>query len=177
MLERPAGTSISAPKRFIDGKRGTCRGISRVWRADRAGRAGCGRPRRRRSSRRRSSRCASGTRGGGRTSWSCCSAARGADLHVYGWPCPAAAEGPRAVDRARRTDAAAWGRFRRYGYAVRKPKAYTAQRPGDLVEIDTLDVRPLPSVIVKHFTGRSTSNCSTGRMSTIPSDPTKPWGT
>ena len=43
---------------------------------------------------------------------------------------------------------------RRRGYAVRKPKAYTARRPGDLVEIDTLDVRPLPNVLVKHFTGR-----------------------
>jgi putative transposase len=43
---------------------------------------------------------------------------------------------------------------RRRGYAVRKPKAYTARRPGDLVEIDTLDVRPLPNVLLKHFTGR-----------------------
>jgi putative transposase len=44
--------------------------------------------------------------------------------------------------------------FRRYGYAVRKPKAYKARRPGDLVEIDTLDVRPLPNIVMKHFTGR-----------------------
>jgi putative transposase len=39
-------------------------------------------------------------------------------------------------------------------YAVRKPKEYRAIHPGDLVEIDTLDVRPLPGVIWKHFTAR-----------------------
>lgn len=36
-------------------------------------------------------------------------------------------------------------------YAVRKPKEYQASSPGDLVELDTLDVRPLPGVIFKHF--------------------------
>lgn len=39
-------------------------------------------------------------------------------------------------------------------YAVRKPKEYNAAIPGDLVEIDTLDIRPLPSVIWKQFTAR-----------------------
>jgi putative transposase len=39
-------------------------------------------------------------------------------------------------------------------YATRKPAAYTAQRPGDLVQLDTLDVRPIPGVTVKHFTAR-----------------------
>lgn len=39
-------------------------------------------------------------------------------------------------------------------YAIRKPKEYVARAPGDIVEIDTLDVRPLPGVIVKHFTAR-----------------------
>lgn len=43
---------------------------------------------------------------------------------------------------------------RRRGYAVRKPKEYAVRRPGDLVEIDTLDVRPMPNVLLKHFTGR-----------------------
>ncbi len=28
------------------------------------------------------------------------------------------------------------------------------RRPGDLVEVDTLDVRPVPGVLVKQFTGR-----------------------
>ena len=39
-------------------------------------------------------------------------------------------------------------------YAVRKPQEYRVRRPGDLVEVDTLDVRPVPGVLVKQFTGR-----------------------
>lgn len=39
-------------------------------------------------------------------------------------------------------------------YAVRKPKEYQARDPGDLVQVDTLDVRPLPGVVLKHFTAR-----------------------
>ena len=39
-------------------------------------------------------------------------------------------------------------------YAVRKPKDYIAQQPGDLVQVDTLDVRPVPGVVLKHFTAR-----------------------
>ena len=39
-------------------------------------------------------------------------------------------------------------------YAIRKPKEYLAKKPGDIVEVDTLDVRPLPGVILKHFTAR-----------------------
>jgi putative transposase len=39
-------------------------------------------------------------------------------------------------------------------YAVRKPKQCALSRPGDLVEVDTLDVRPLPGVVFKQFTAR-----------------------
>ena len=39
-------------------------------------------------------------------------------------------------------------------YALRKPKDYIAQQPGDLVQVDTLDVRPVPGVVLKHFTAR-----------------------
>jgi transposase InsO family protein len=39
-------------------------------------------------------------------------------------------------------------------YALRKPKDYRPRAPGDLVEVDTLDVRPLPGVGLKHFTAR-----------------------
>ena len=39
-------------------------------------------------------------------------------------------------------------------YAVRKPRGYPVVEPGDLVQVDTLDVRPLPGVILKHFTAR-----------------------
>lgn len=39
-------------------------------------------------------------------------------------------------------------------YAVRKPKGYPITQPGDLVQVDTMDVRPLPGVILKQFTSR-----------------------
>ena len=39
-------------------------------------------------------------------------------------------------------------------YAIRKPKEYVAKQPGDIVEVDTLDVRPLPGITLKHFTAR-----------------------
>jgi len=39
-------------------------------------------------------------------------------------------------------------------YAVRKPPDYVVREPGDLVEIDTLDVRPWPGVAWKHFSAR-----------------------
>jgi len=39
-------------------------------------------------------------------------------------------------------------------YAIRKPKDYVVKEPGDMVEVDTLDVRPLPGMVLKHFTAR-----------------------
>ena len=39
-------------------------------------------------------------------------------------------------------------------YAMRKPKDYRPIQPGDLVQLDTLDLRPLPGVILKQFTAR-----------------------
>ena len=39
-------------------------------------------------------------------------------------------------------------------YAIRKPKEYKPLIPGDLVEVDTLDIRPLPGVLLKQFTAR-----------------------
>jgi len=39
-------------------------------------------------------------------------------------------------------------------YAVRKPKQYAVSAPGDLVEVDTMDVRPVPGVVFKQFTAR-----------------------
>jgi putative transposase len=39
-------------------------------------------------------------------------------------------------------------------YAVRKPRDYQPQAPGDLVQVDTLELRPLPGVILKQFTAR-----------------------
>jgi putative transposase len=37
-------------------------------------------------------------------------------------------------------------------HAVRKPKEYGAQKAGDIVQIDTQDVYPLPGMHLKHFT-------------------------
>ena len=39
-------------------------------------------------------------------------------------------------------------------YGVRKPGDYRVERPGDLVQVDTLDVRPFPWVTLKQFTAR-----------------------
>jgi len=39
-------------------------------------------------------------------------------------------------------------------YAIRKPKEYQVKAPGDLVEVDTMDLRPLPGVVLKQFTAR-----------------------
>ncbi len=39
-------------------------------------------------------------------------------------------------------------------YAIRKPAAWPVERPGDLVELDTLDVRLVPGKIWKQFTAR-----------------------
>jgi len=43
-------------------------------------------------------------------------------------------------------------RQRQRPYAIRKPKDYGISLVGDLVQLDTLDVRPLPGVLLKHFT-------------------------
>jgi putative transposase len=39
-------------------------------------------------------------------------------------------------------------------YAIRKPAEYKPLCPGDLVEVDTLDIRPLPGVVLKQVTAR-----------------------
>ena len=39
-------------------------------------------------------------------------------------------------------------------YALRKPKDYPVRQPGDLVQVDTMDLRPLPGLILKQFTSR-----------------------
>ena len=39
-------------------------------------------------------------------------------------------------------------------YAVRKPKQYAVSQPGDLVQVDAMDVCPVPGVVFKQFTAR-----------------------
>ena len=43
-------------------------------------------------------------------------------------------------------------RQRRRPYGIRKPKDYPIKETGDIVQLDTLDLRPLPGVVYKHFT-------------------------
>lgn len=45
-------------------------------------------------------------------------------------------------------------RYLRRKWAIRKPDNYATSRPGDLVEVDTLDIRPVSSVVRKQFTAR-----------------------
>lgn len=45
-------------------------------------------------------------------------------------------------------------RYLKRSWGVRKPETFHAHIPGDLVEIDTLDVRPVPGVVRKQFTAR-----------------------
>jgi len=54
----------------------------------------------------------------------------------------------------RRQAISARKRQRSRPYAMRKPQAYAVTQPGDLVQLDTLDVRPLPGVGLKQFTAR-----------------------
>lgn len=37
-------------------------------------------------------------------------------------------------------------------HAIRKPHAYQASAPGDIVQVDTMDLRPVPGTILKQFT-------------------------
>jgi transposase InsO family protein len=39
-------------------------------------------------------------------------------------------------------------------YAIRKPADWLVERPGDLVQLDTLDIRPVPGQVFKQFTAR-----------------------
>lgn len=40
--------------------------------------------------------------------------------------------------------------------AIRKPKGYVLEQPGDLIQLDTIDIRPLPGKVLKQFTARDT---------------------
>lgn len=39
-------------------------------------------------------------------------------------------------------------------WALRKPRDYAVEKPGDLVQLDTMDLRPAPGVVLKQFTAR-----------------------
>lgn len=54
----------------------------------------------------------------------------------------------------RRRGISARKRAWRRPHAVRKPADFVAARPGDLVQLDTLDIRPIPGTVFKQFTAR-----------------------
>ena len=43
-------------------------------------------------------------------------------------------------------------------YAGRKPPDYPPQLPGDLVQVDTMDLRPWPNKVLKHFSARDVAS-------------------
>lgn len=45
-------------------------------------------------------------------------------------------------------------RFIKRSWAMRRPQELKAYQPGDLVQVDTLDIRPVPGVVRKQFTAR-----------------------
>ena len=45
-------------------------------------------------------------------------------------------------------------RYLKRAWGVRKPETFKAHIPGDLVEVDTMDIRPIPGVVRKQFTAR-----------------------
>lgn len=49
-------------------------------------------------------------------------------------------------------------RARKRPYAIRKPGEYVAKQAGDIVQVDTLDLRPLPGVVIKHFTAHDVTS-------------------
>ena len=59
-----------------------------------------------------------------------------------------------ALREPRRHGISARKRAWRRPHAVRKPKDFVAALPGDLVQVDTLDIRPLPGQVSKQFTAR-----------------------
>jgi putative transposase len=82
----------------------------------------------------------------GRSGWKTSSSTVGrilVDLKRCGW----LHEPPRGLVKVKK-------RVQRRVYAIRKPRDYPVQQPGDLVQVDTLDVRPLDGATVKHFTAR-----------------------
>jgi putative transposase len=57
-------------------------------------------------------------------------------------------------------------------YAVRQPKPYAVSRPGDRVEVDTWDLRPVPGVVCQQFPARD--GISRGDVMPAPTRATAP---
>jgi transposase InsO family protein len=68
--------------------------------------------------------------------------------------CPPASGGARLAPLARRQREPDRPPFRRRPYVIRTPAGWAVEAPGDLVQLDTLDIRPLPDQVWKQFTAR-----------------------
>lgn len=153
---RPARTSGLARPPFIAGGSALTRAASRAWTTTpgRAGRGGCGRPRRRRPWWGGFGRCGNATRGGGRPSSPPCSTARAGGLRVHGGRtltrlrATGQLHEPAVVRGKRR-----WRRRRARPFAQRRPWGLVAHQPGDLVQIDTTPIEVLPGLRRVHFSG------------------------
>ena len=76
------------------------------------------------------------------------------DLGLDGGPHPGRSQSPATAARAEGKVVSAKRRRARRPYATRKPKGYVPSLPGDLVQVDTLELSPLPGVSLKQFTAR-----------------------
>jgi len=45
-------------------------------------------------------------------------------------------------------------RYLKRAWGIRKPETFHAHIPGDLVQVDTMDIRPIPGIVRKQFTAR-----------------------
>ena len=59
-------------------------------------------------------------------------------------------------------------------YAVRTPAGRVIEAPGDLVELDTLDIRPLPGQVCKQFTARDVVSAAGTSSSSAGGRPPRP---
>lgn len=62
--------------------------------------------------------------------------------------------GSRVLKEPPRTYVSARKRRPKRVYAGRKPREYKALAPGDIIQVDTLDLRPVPGIVLKQFTAR-----------------------
>lgn len=83
-------------------------------------------------------------------------------LRRDGWTCSTSMVGRILTDLRRRGDLhepmlqriSAQKRLQRRPYAMRKPREYVATQAGDIVEVDTLDIRTSSGKVFKQFTAR-----------------------
>src|SRR5882672_9608454 len=152
-----AAVSRSADKHSIAGSGASTVTICALWKSARIGRAACASPLGHRRWPNAFCLCAGSIRVGARTSWLCSSPARSAASPPPWWDaswsigsgagCFTSRPSRPGCARARR-------KLRKRPWAIRKPKYWRIAQPGDLVEIDTKEIRMRRGVLLKHFSAR-----------------------